>query len=192
MTKRFGFTLAEVLITLAIIGVVAAMTIPTLMTSTNQQEFKTAIKKAVSVLNQAVTMNVALENSNFSNIVGISSDPINKDGLQDLFANRMNVVSTETIGTLVGAGDGKVANTSGTANEAFFTADGMMFDLGAASTSGNCTDTAPCIIIVDINGDKKPNRLTTDSASLSDRFMLQLRAQQVIPHGAAAQEAMYK
>ena len=28
-TKRFGFTLAEVLITLGIIGVVAAMTIPT-------------------------------------------------------------------------------------------------------------------------------------------------------------------
>ena len=31
MTKRFGFTLAEVLITLGIIGVVAAMTIPTLI-----------------------------------------------------------------------------------------------------------------------------------------------------------------
>ena len=33
MKKRFGFTLAEVLITLGIIGVVAAMTIPTLMIS---------------------------------------------------------------------------------------------------------------------------------------------------------------
>ncbi len=32
MKKLFGFTLAEVLITLGIIGVVAAMTIPTLMT----------------------------------------------------------------------------------------------------------------------------------------------------------------
>ena len=35
MTKRFGFTLAEVLITLGIIGVVAAMTIPTLISNTN-------------------------------------------------------------------------------------------------------------------------------------------------------------
>ena len=35
MTKRFGFTLAEVLITLGIIGVVAAMTIPTLIANTN-------------------------------------------------------------------------------------------------------------------------------------------------------------
>ena len=36
MTKRFGFTLAEVLITLGIIGVVAAMTIPTLIAQTVQ------------------------------------------------------------------------------------------------------------------------------------------------------------
>ena len=39
-TKRFGFTLAEVLITLGIIGVVAAMTIPTLISNTNSAKFK--------------------------------------------------------------------------------------------------------------------------------------------------------
>ena len=62
MRKSLGFTLAEVLITLAIIGVVAAMTIPSVIVNTNQQEFKTGLKKAVSVLNQAITMNMALEN----------------------------------------------------------------------------------------------------------------------------------
>ena len=51
MTKRFGFTLAEVLITLGIIGVVAAMTIPTLISNTNGAQFKTAYKKALSTLN---------------------------------------------------------------------------------------------------------------------------------------------
>ena len=34
MMKKNGFTLAEVLITLAIIGVVATMTLPALMTNT--------------------------------------------------------------------------------------------------------------------------------------------------------------
>ena len=33
--KKYGFTLAEVLITLGIIGVVAAMTIPTLISDTD-------------------------------------------------------------------------------------------------------------------------------------------------------------
>ena len=60
MTKRVGFTLAEVLITLGIIGVVAAMTIPTLISNTNGAQFKTAYKKALSTLNQAVIMNIAI------------------------------------------------------------------------------------------------------------------------------------
>lgn len=54
MFKKFtAFTLAEVLITLGIIGVVAAMTIPTLMNKTQDREFKTAYKKAYSDLSQA-------------------------------------------------------------------------------------------------------------------------------------------
>ena len=69
MTKRFGFTLAEVLITLGIIGVVAAMTIPTLISNTNGAQFKTAYKKALSTLNQAVLMNIAMEDTDFSSLV---------------------------------------------------------------------------------------------------------------------------
>ena len=42
MTKRFGFTLAEVLITLGIIGVVAAMTIPTLVANYQEKTYNTA------------------------------------------------------------------------------------------------------------------------------------------------------
>ena len=41
MTKRLGFTLAEVLITLGIIGVVAAMTIPTLVADYNTRTWNT-------------------------------------------------------------------------------------------------------------------------------------------------------
>ena len=68
MTKRFGFTLAEVLITLGIIGVVAAMTIPTLISNTNGAQFKTAYKKALSTLNQAVIMNIAIDDTDFSTL----------------------------------------------------------------------------------------------------------------------------
>jgi prepilin-type N-terminal cleavage/methylation domain-containing protein len=48
-----GFTLAEVLITLAIIGFVAAMTIPTLINKINESQWHTAWKKEFSVISQA-------------------------------------------------------------------------------------------------------------------------------------------
>lgn len=47
-----AFTLAEVLITLGIIGVVAAITIPTLTNSINDMQYKAAYKKAYSTLSQ--------------------------------------------------------------------------------------------------------------------------------------------
>ena len=50
MTKRFGFTLAEVLITLGIIGVVAAMTIPTLVKNYQKTIWVNQLKKDVSTI----------------------------------------------------------------------------------------------------------------------------------------------
>ena len=59
MTKRFGFTLAEVLITLGLIGVVAAMTIPNLIANTNGAKFRSQFKKSISTLSQAGLMSQA-------------------------------------------------------------------------------------------------------------------------------------
>ena len=53
-SKKAAFTLAEVLITLGIIGIVAAMTIPTLISEYQDKQFKTAYKKAYSDLNQVL------------------------------------------------------------------------------------------------------------------------------------------
>lgn len=55
-TRGRAFTLAEVLITLGIIGVVAAMTIPNLMTKINERVHRAQLKKTISTLNQAVKM----------------------------------------------------------------------------------------------------------------------------------------
>lgn len=51
-----AFTLAEVLITLGIIGVVAALTIPTLVNNYRKKQFETGLKKEYSVLLQALDM----------------------------------------------------------------------------------------------------------------------------------------
>ncbi len=52
--KKCAFTLAEVLITLGIIGVVAAMTIPSLINAYRAKELETRFKKADSIIQQAL------------------------------------------------------------------------------------------------------------------------------------------
>ena len=93
-----GFTLAEVLITLGIIGVVAAMTMPTLINSTQGAQYKTAFKKSLTVLSQAVVMNIALNDYDLSQVgAGEKYDDESEEGmgaqtLYDLFHNRLNIV----------------------------------------------------------------------------------------------------
>lgn len=53
---QVGFTLAEVLITLGIIGVVAAMTIPTLMTNYQKKSTATQLKKTYATISNAVRL----------------------------------------------------------------------------------------------------------------------------------------
>ena len=89
MTKRLGFTLAEVLITLGIIGVVAAMTIPTLISNTNGAQFKTAYKKALSTLNQAVLMNLALDDTDFSTLKAENVAANTSGRMSDLLTARL-------------------------------------------------------------------------------------------------------
>lgn len=49
-----GFTLAEVLIVLGIIGTIAAMTIPTVVTASKKQQTVASLKKAYSTISQAI------------------------------------------------------------------------------------------------------------------------------------------
>ncbi len=53
LKKRAAFTLAEVLITLGIIGVVAAMTMPALISNYNRHVVETRLEKFYSLMNQA-------------------------------------------------------------------------------------------------------------------------------------------
>ena len=59
--KQKAFTLAETLITLSIIGVVAAMTVPTLMGNVTKQQNYVALKKAYNQLQNAIKMIPILE-----------------------------------------------------------------------------------------------------------------------------------
>lgn len=61
---KIAFTLAEVLITLGIIGVVAALTLPSLINNYQKQVIETRLSKFYTTINQAVT-NSQIENGDF-------------------------------------------------------------------------------------------------------------------------------
>ena len=180
MNKKSGFTLAEVLVTLMIIGVIAAMTIPSLMQSTAQQEYKTALKKAVSMLNQAITMNYALD--------GIDASDSNYTGakVKDLLIKRLNVMSQDGSG--------------------FYTADGMYFKTSGATathTANTCSNASESIedmnkatnicsvVNVDVNGRKGPNRFSPDTGHVYDMYTLAIYPQKVLPDDAVTAQVLY-
>ena len=58
-----AFTLAEVLITLGVIGIVAALTMPALIVNYQKKVLETRIKKFYSVLNQVNSLRTADDTS---------------------------------------------------------------------------------------------------------------------------------
>ena len=182
MNKKSGFTLAEVLVTLMIIGVIAAMTIPSLMQSTAQQEYKTALKKAISMLNQAITMNYALD--------GIDASDSDYTGtkVKDLLIKRLNVMSQDASG--------------------FYTADGMYFKtsnatIGSGHTANACSNASETIedmnkvtnicsvVNVDVNGRKGPNRFSPDTGHVYDMYTLAIYPQKVLPDDDITAQVLY-
>ena len=65
MKKYWAFTLAEVLIALLIIGVIAAITVPTLLNYTQEQQFKSALKKNFTVISNAFNLSYGYDYDDF-------------------------------------------------------------------------------------------------------------------------------
>ena len=87
MKKLHAFTLAEVLITLVIIGIVAAITVPTMITNSNEQALKSALKKNNSVISQALRRYYIDNGKNlvFEEGEGLSADEIKNNFIQKYF-----------------------------------------------------------------------------------------------------------
>lgn len=189
--KKLGFTLAEVLITLVIIGVIAAMTVPTLMNNTNAQEFRSALKKAISATNQALTLHYALE--------GLSAQDYSTAStlVEDVFKTRMSVINGSTTFT----------DSTACAGTVFTTADGMMYCVTNYTSDNSDADTSKCDaynlnpcatstsapnLWIDVNGAKKPNTRTTSSSRPKDIYQAMIYSQKIVPYGAPTQEVMFE
>lgn len=157
MKKAFkfsAFTLAEVLITLGIIGVVAAMTIPVLMNNVTDAQYKTAYKKAYSVASQALIS--ATQQDLLVSIPNVGSDP-NHEANFLAFMSQFKVTKQ-----CINNDGGECWNPSGepcflsypdSTAFSFIDSSGM-----AWSEYANWART----VLVDTNGNKKPNQWGKD------------------------------
>lgn len=186
LNKHFGFTLAEVLITLGIIGIVAAMTIPTLMKNTQDIELKSAWKKVFSEFSQATT-NVKNNNGGtFSGLCASSDNHCLRDEYQNYLKYTTKCDSyVDAFGTcfhpLTGSYLDTVKLLDGTSHISrnyypYFSqmSSGAILPNGTlvlfVYTSSTCTDTtrvegytnACGWITVDVNGFKGPNTVGRD------------------------------
>lgn len=134
-----GFTLAEVLITLGIIGIIAAMTIPTLIQSYKKKEATTRLKKFNSIMAQAVMMSEN-ENGVINNLIQTGA------GVEEVEQWFYQYLSPYLL----------FEKSNYNTNDRGFTVyllDGSSFYIWKA----NCTE-----IYFDINGPKKPNIMGKD------------------------------
>lgn len=169
MNKRKpGFTLAEVLITLAIIGVVAALTIPAVVKNYQKTQTVTKLKKAYSTLNQAYNTSQA-ENGSYT-----TWDNFPAITMAEYFDRywRPYLKISKICNTYQECNYDNVRpwfNPNGNRDEwyvvspqyrvTFVTGDGILIVLIVVHTNG--TTLAP-YIIVDLNNSQKPNKLGRD------------------------------
>ena len=169
--RKLGFTLAEVLITLGIIGVIASLTLPSLMTNTAEREYATAWKKAISSLTEAVQMNMAMDNISFDDLLDDSAVGVkDNNSLYALLCNRMQTeryVAIDSACDSTGKGAGCVgysAKTKALGDSVMFFRDGsaIIFKKGDTIDTNKCIDNGgeevQCFhVVYDVNDVKKPN-----------------------------------
>ncbi len=146
--KKNAFTLAELIVVLIIVGVIAAFAIPTLMQPVTNKN-KVLYKKALTTIEQAVTSVMSdyevVDTRKFFEQLSNFDDSIN---LRELLAAKLNL-------------NGGVSSEATTSKDkpAFTTVDGMIWwNIPKKWEPADASATPTYIDIwVDVNGDKAPN-----------------------------------
>ena len=163
--KFFAFTLAEVLITLGIIGVVAALTIPSLIANHRNTQLAVQAKKVYSTISQAVLKAKAdydvdkvsdtdFNESNAKKYLNIvkSGGTWNLDEFPEYFLLNGTEVSIETLPCKsVYGGGGSCTRSYDVLN------DGSLIIWDTSTDRDVYTS-----VIVDVNGIRKPNQIGRD------------------------------
>ncbi len=194
--NKTAFTLAEVLITLGIIGVVAAMTLPALITKHQQQVTVSALKKNYSILSNAVSQAKSIYGDDlfswpaFPDYYNNQKSINHKELLNILKNSGVNIIDITdkhqpqyTVVSFCGVEKYKKTNGEdyGTGAGGSTIAWGMLPDSACWAVNGikypNTSEYALDTFFIDINGAKRPNKLGRDL------FVFSLKRNgQVIPY----------
>jgi len=175
-----GFTLAEVLITLLIIGVISSLVIPALISQTNNAEIATKVIKYQSVLQQAV-MNYKTQNT-YSSLTDspLSSDFDNVNGWNS-FKTQLNLVkdcgtaigfdcfANVTYKRLNGTDEGNYNNYAIVGRGILQDGSSIGYEAKSyCSTNRSINNSGPlynsncAFVYIDVNGFKPPNKVGRD------------------------------
>ncbi len=166
--RKNGFTLAEVLITLGIIGVISALTLPTVTQDVTKQKVGPSLAKAVNTLENANTN--LLRNTDTRSLYDAcnnGTEEYEPNSVETEYVscllNHSNIFGTQLTGTNYGGID---------YNNCLMTKDGIAFctgELGVPSSGGKSPKNYYGLavpIMIDINGpETKPNKVGKDAFS---------------------------
>lgn len=175
--KLKAFSLAEVLIALAVIGVVAALTIPTLIKNIEDREFKSLLKKDYATLLQAQLALIS-DNGNFPNAIASCGD---NACVVNAFKQKLSYVKQcTTLSECIPYTTATYMNGDDASSDSYFqnATDGLILNNGASvmiylddpTCSVNLSDSPTYSnrnddcgwMILDVNALKGPNRFGRD------------------------------
>lgn len=187
----FAFTLAEILITLGIIGIIAALTIPTLLEDIQDTQFKSAWKKEYSTIYQAVS---SIVDDNGGDISGLCLDNHIGNCFLNLLSQKLafsrncqantvrgNCWHNDNIVKNLAGGEDWVTYNSSVLRSGFILSDGTLGIISWGNGDCNTTDgsyTNMCgALLIDVNGFKPPN------VQGKDIFFITMGSTRIRPRG---------
>ncbi|MDD3149711.1 MAG: prepilin-type N-terminal cleavage/methylation domain-containing protein [Candidatus Gastranaerophilales bacterium] len=188
MKKNLGFTLAETLIVIAIIGIIASIVTPMLFGTTSDAELKSKWKKIYGDLSQATQL---VMHNNGGSISGAFTDG---NSFRNAYSNHFNIIKFCKISDAEGCwkphGEWYFLNgTTGAINDT--NRPGLIINNGSfivfyfvSNTCNNSTSSCGAIII-DVNGSKKPNMVGKDI------FYTRLFNNVLTPYGSDREDSMH-
>ena len=184
--KKAAFTLAEVLITLGIIGVVAAMTMPSLIQNYQEKATVTKLKKCYSLVSQAYVSILNDEGGSDTLQAGDDLEMMEKFGkylkYQKTCGRNKGCFPNVTYKSVTGNGYSKWEDDTTDRSRAILTDGTLIMFNKSAMWGGNEGNYLYAQIYVDINGFKGPNQLGRDF------FYFYISPEKIVPAGAKALE----